>query len=341
VDRTRRKAHRAAHARRGGPGFPSLRARTSRRRRAAARLTVTDWWRGDSQALLLLGVWQARARPHGEPNPSKKPGGAAGRTPKGKEAVRCGIPWIRGFPLLAVAAVQIRMIGLGLFALCSNPGFVPLRDTREPPKSIHITILSLNNPSLTHHTTTPALLRQIWEHCTALCGLLRQASCSFPRHTGVPTVTLACHVMYLNPIERITTCQNRTYCPLLLPCRASPTPTEADRGVVKTSWSRKRKPCMAIDLVYGFQELGARSNYARGTEANPLPRPACPGAPLLAPRHATRRLLLRVRVSSQLSHACTHHTGTGQQRAIELGRPAELTCTNARPGTDGALSPAP
>jgi hypothetical protein len=153
-------------------------------------------------------------------------------------------------------------------------------------------------------------------HCTALCGLLRQASCSFPRHAGVPTMQLACHVMYLNPIERITTCQKRTYCPLLLPCRASPTPTEADRGVVKTSWSRKRKPCMAIDLVYGFQELGARSNYARGTEANPLPRPACPGAPLLAPRHATRRLLLRVRVSVHTPH---RDRATASDRAWPAG----------------------
>jgi len=122
--------------------------------------------------------------------------------------VRCGIPWIRGFPSpdwtrsRPLLRVQIRMIGLGPFALpflsfCSfkPPGFVPLRDTREPPKKVYPLQYSPHRQIL-----------RVWEEystvcCTVFCVVTMHhrafaneaAGCSFARHC-TPECPLPCHV---------------------------------------------------------------------------------------------------------------------------------------------------
>ena len=191
-------------------------------------------------------------------------------------------------------------------------------------------------------------------HCV-LCGhhappRLRQRSCRLQLcktlHAGVPT-TVSRHVMYLNnPIERVTTCQKRTYyvlvysferlastvlgsnpnipCLLLLvPCHA----LIAEESSRLDAWSRKRKRWRP---GLWFPGSGARGQMPGVTETNPLRRGlhgmAWHGAPLL---HVTRR--------DASSESESHTTGTWAT-ASDRARPAELTCTSGR--TDGAL-PAP
>lgn len=167
----------AREARRGEAGGPGFSPPTPARAHAPPRASSSgssqvdrgaDWWRGNSGPARCSSAYgrhvlaRAPAVPPARGTQPIPPHPKSGQRsePKRKEAVRCGAeshgsedfpprtgPGARLPPPMAGswgsnshdwASGPVRSPFL---SSCSNPGFVPLRDTRELPKSIPITII--------------------------------------------------------------------------------------------------------------------------------------------------------------------------------------------------------